>query len=53
MYIHLLLYMCACACVCIYAYTDINQLILEKTSPEYLLEKLMLKLKLYYFGHMI
>ena len=53
MYVHLLLYMCACACVCIHAYTDINQLILKETSPEYSLEKLMLKLKLYYFGHMI
>ena len=53
MYVHLLLYMCACACVCIHAYTDINQLILKETSHEYSLEKLMLKLKLYYFGHLM
>ena len=30
-----------------------NQWILKKISPEYLLEGLMLKLKLQYFGHMI
>ena len=29
-----------------------NQLILKKISPEYLLEGLMLKLKLQYFGHL-
>ena len=30
-----------------------NQSILKEISPEYLLEGLMLKLKLQYFGHMI
>ena len=30
-----------------------NQLILKETNPEYLLEGLMLKLKLQYFGHLI
>ena len=30
-----------------------NQSILKKISPEYSLERLMLKLKLQYFGHMI
>ena len=30
-----------------------NQSILKKTSPEYLLEGLMLKLKLQYFGHLM
>ena len=30
-----------------------NQSILKKISPEYLLEGLMLKLKLQYFGHLI
>ena len=30
-----------------------NQLILKKISPEYLLEGLMLKLKLQYFGHLM
>ena len=30
-----------------------NQFILKKISPEYLLEGLMLRLKLQYFGHMI
>ena len=30
-----------------------NQFILKKISPEYSLEKLMLKLKLQYFGHLI
>ena len=30
-----------------------NQLILKEISPEYLLEGLMLKLKLQYFGHLI
>ena len=30
-----------------------NQSILKETSPEYLLEELMLKLKLQYFGHLI
>ena len=30
-----------------------NQYILKKISPEYLLEGLMLKLKLQYFGHLI
>ena len=30
-----------------------NQSILKKISPEYLLEGLMLKLKLHYFGHLI
>ena len=30
-----------------------NQSILEKISPEYLLEGLMLKLKLQYFGHLM
>ena len=29
-----------------------NQSILEETNPEYLLEGLMLKLKLQYFGHL-
>ena len=30
-----------------------NQSILKKISPEYLLEGLMLKLKLQYFGHLM
>ena len=30
-----------------------NQSILKETSPEYSLEKLMLKLKLQYFGHLM
>ena len=30
-----------------------NQSILQKISPEYSLERLMLKLKLQYFGHLI
>ena len=30
-----------------------NQSILKEVSPEYLLERLMLKLKLQYFGHMM
>ena len=30
-----------------------NQSILKEISPEYLLEGLMLKLKLYYFGHLM
>ena len=30
-----------------------NQSILKKIGPEYLLEGLMLKLKLQYFGHLI
>ena len=30
-----------------------DQSILQETSPEYLLERLMLKLKLQYFGHMM
>ena len=30
-----------------------NQPILKEISPEYLLEELMLKLKLQYFGHLI
>ena len=30
-----------------------NQSILEEISPEYLLEGLMLKLKLQYFGHLM
>ena len=30
-----------------------NQAILKEISPEYLLERLMLKLKLQYFGHLI
>ena len=30
-----------------------NQSILKETSPEYLLEGLMLRLKLQYFGHLI
>ena len=30
-----------------------NQSILKKINPEYLLEGLMLKLKLQYFGHLI
>ena len=30
-----------------------NQSILEETSPEYSLERLMLKLKLQYFGHLM
>ena len=32
---------------------EINQSILKKISPEYLLEGLMLKLKLQYFGHLM
>ena len=31
----------------------LNQSILKEISPEYSLERLMLKLKLQYFGHMI
>ena len=30
-----------------------NQLVLKEINPEYLLEKLMLKLKLQYFGHLM
>ena len=30
-----------------------NQLILKETSPEYSLKRLMLKLKLQYFGHLM
>ena len=30
-----------------------NQSILKEISPDYLLERLMLKLKLQYFGHLI
>ena len=30
-----------------------NQLILKEISPEYSLERLMLKLKLQYFGHLM
>ena len=30
-----------------------NQSILKETNPEYLLEGLMLRLKLQYFGHLI
>ena len=30
-----------------------NQCILKEISPEYLLEELMLKLKLQYFGHLM
>ena len=30
-----------------------NQSILKEISPEYSLERLMLKLKLHYFGHLI
>ena len=30
-----------------------NQTILEKINPEYSLERLMLKLKLQYFGHLM
>ena len=30
-----------------------NQSILKEISPEYLLEELMLKLKLQYFGHLM
>ena len=30
-----------------------NQSILKKTNPEYSLERLMLKLKLQYFGHLM
>ena len=30
-----------------------NQSILKETNPEYLLEGLMLKLKLQYFGHLM
>ena len=30
-----------------------NESILKKISPEYLLERLMLKLKLQYFGHLM
>ena len=32
---------------------EINQSILKEISPEYSLERLMLKLKLQYFGHLI
>ena len=31
----------------------LNQSILKETSPEYLLEGMMLKLKLQYFGHLM
>ena len=31
----------------------LNQAILKETNPEYSLERLMLKLKLQYFGHLI
>ena len=30
-----------------------NQLVLKEINPEYLLERLMLKLKLQYFGHLM
>ena len=30
-----------------------NQLVLEEINPEYSLERLMLKLKLQYFGHLM
>ena len=30
-----------------------NQLVLKKINPEYSLKRLMLKLKLQYFGHMM
>ena len=30
-----------------------NQSVLKEISPEYLLERLMLKLKLQYFGHLM
>ena len=30
-----------------------NQLVLKEINPEYSLEKLMLKLKLQYFGHLM
>ena len=32
---------------------ETNQSILKETNPEYSLERLMLKLKLQYFGHLI
>ena len=32
---------------------ETNQSILEEISPEYSLERLMLKLKLHYFGHLM
>ena len=32
---------------------EINQSILKKINPEYSLERLMLKLKLQYFGHLM
>ena len=32
---------------------EINQSILREINPEYLLERLMLKLKLQYFGHLM
>ena len=32
---------------------EINQSILKEISPEYLLERLMLKLELQYFGHLM
>ena len=32
---------------------EIHQSILKETSPEYSLERLMLKLKLQYFGHLM
>ena len=43
---------------CIYIYSPwttrrSNQSILKETNPEYLLEGLMLKLKLQYFGHLM
>ena len=34
-------------------YERSNQSILKEISPKYLLERLMLKLKLQYFGHLI
>ena len=32
---------------------DINQSILKKINPEYSLKGLLLKLELYYFGHLM
>jgi len=32
---------------------EVNQSILKEISPEYSLERLMLKLKLQYFGHLM
>ena len=34
-------------------FKEINQSILKEISPEYSLERLMLKLKLQYFGHLM